>query len=86
MTDLEEPVTLGGLELWNRLCRAVHREVEVPVLSEGRIRSRADVDQILASDGSQPANLVDLGRPFYAEPRLPPASPAIRDSGRLSVV
>jgi len=61
---------------WNaRLCRAVRERVDVPVLCEGGIRERATCDRLLGnSEGEQTtppaADLVGLGRPFYAEPRL----------------
>jgi 2,4-dienoyl-CoA reductase-like NADH-dependent reductase (Old Yellow Enzyme family) len=53
---------------WNAgLCRAVRERVDVPVLAEGGIRERAEMDRLLGRD----CDLVGLGRPFYAEPRLP---------------
>lgn len=53
---------------WNSgLCRRVRERVDVPVLAEGGIRTRAEIDDLLGSD----CDLVGLGRPFYAEPRLP---------------
>lgn len=53
---------------WNEsLCRAVKGAVDVPVLCEGGIRSRAQMDRLLA-DGA--ADMVGMARPFYAEPRL----------------
>jgi 2,4-dienoyl-CoA reductase-like NADH-dependent reductase (Old Yellow Enzyme family) len=53
---------------WNAdLCRAVSAAVDVPVLCEGGIRERERMDDLLA-DGV--CDLVGLGRPFYAEPRL----------------
>jgi 2,4-dienoyl-CoA reductase-like NADH-dependent reductase (Old Yellow Enzyme family) len=53
---------------WNTgICRAVNRVVDVPVLAEGGIRTRGQIDRLL--DGS--CDMVGLGRPFYAEPRLP---------------
>jgi 2,4-dienoyl-CoA reductase-like NADH-dependent reductase (Old Yellow Enzyme family) len=59
---------------WNaRLCRAVRDRVDVPVLCEGGIRTRETCDRLLgAGDGDRRpgADLVGLGRPFYAEPRL----------------
>jgi len=67
---------------WNAdLCRAVRERVDVPVLCEGGIRERATCDRLLAGGGASqespgpggrdPAcDLVGLGRPFYAEPRL----------------
>jgi 2,4-dienoyl-CoA reductase-like NADH-dependent reductase (Old Yellow Enzyme family) len=53
---------------WNAgLCRAVRDRVDVPVLAEGGIRERAQMDRLLGRD----CDMVGLGRPFYAEPRLP---------------
>jgi len=53
---------------WNGpFCRTVREAVDIPVLCEGGIRSRADCDRLLGSD----CDLVGMGRPFYAEPRLP---------------
>ena len=52
---------------WNgEFCRAVRETVDVPVLCEGGIRTRAHCERLL--DGN--ADLVGMGRPFYAEPRL----------------
>jgi len=68
---------------WNAdLCRAVRERVDVPVLCEGGVRERATCDRLLGGSGPEdrdptgpgdqdPAcDLVGLGRPFYAEPRL----------------
>ncbi|WP_418282220.1 NADH:flavin oxidoreductase [Halorubrum sp. DTA98] len=53
---------------WNRdLCRRVRERVDAPVLCEGGLRERAQLDDALAGD----ADLVGMGRPFYAEPELP---------------
>jgi 2,4-dienoyl-CoA reductase-like NADH-dependent reductase (Old Yellow Enzyme family) len=53
---------------WNaRLCRGVREQVDVPVLAEGGIRERDQMDRMLGRD----CDMVGLGRPFYAEPRLP---------------
>ncbi|MFD1642279.1 NADH:flavin oxidoreductase [Halohasta litorea] len=53
---------------WNSgLCRRVRERVDVPVLAEGGIRTRGEIDALLGTD----CDLVGLGRPFYAEPRLP---------------
>ncbi|SFR45287.1 oxidoreductase [Halogeometricum limi] len=53
---------------WNAdLCRRVRRLVDVPVLCEGGIRGRGEMERLLAAD----CDAVGLGRPFYAEPRLP---------------
>jgi 2,4-dienoyl-CoA reductase-like NADH-dependent reductase (Old Yellow Enzyme family) len=55
---------------WNvDFCRAVRERVDVPVLCEGGIRERERCDRLLGGD--DPAcDLVGMGRPFYAEPRL----------------
>jgi len=53
---------------WNSgLCRRLRERVDVPILAEGGIRTREGIDDLLGSD----CDLVGLGRPFYAEPRLP---------------
>ena len=53
---------------WNSgLCRRVRERVDIPVLAEGGIRTRGQIDELLGTD----CDLVGLGRPFYAEPRLP---------------
>jgi len=53
---------------WNRdLCRRVRERVDVPVCCEGGLRERAEMDDALGVD----ADLVGMGRPFYAEPELP---------------
>jgi len=53
---------------WNSgLCRRVRERVDIPVLAEGGIRTRGEIDNLLDSD----CDMVGLGRPFYAEPRLP---------------
>ena len=54
---------------WNeRFCRRVRGRVEVPVLMEGGIRNRPGIDRLL---GTGACDAVGIGRPFYAEPRLP---------------
>ena len=54
--------------VWNRSrFRAVKPVVSIPVLAVGGIRTRAEVEQIL-DDGE--ADMVGIGRPFYAEPDL----------------
>ena len=62
---------------WNAdLCRAVRERVDAPVLCEGGVRDRQTCDRLLGDgDRERPsptpaADLVGLGRPFYAEPRL----------------
>jgi 2,4-dienoyl-CoA reductase-like NADH-dependent reductase (Old Yellow Enzyme family) len=55
--------------VWNRSrFTAVRSLVSIPVLAVGGIRTRAEVEGIL--DGGH-ADLVGIGRPFYAEPDLP---------------
>ncbi len=55
---------------WNvDFCRQVREAVDIPVLCEGGIRKRTHCDQLLADE--QACDLVGIGRPFYAEPRLP---------------
>ena len=54
---------------WNEsFCREVRKVVDVPVLMEGGIRDRRQIDRLLRSGA---CDAVGLGRPFYAEPRLP---------------
>jgi len=54
--------------VWNRsLFSAAKRRVAIPVLAVGGIRSATEVNAIL-EEGE--ADLVGLGRPFYAEPDL----------------
>ncbi|MCA1813282.1 MAG: NADH:flavin oxidoreductase [Halobacteriales archaeon] len=53
---------------WNAsFCKAVKREVGVPVLCEGGVRSRAQMDALLR-DGA--CDLAGMARPLYAEPWL----------------
>jgi 2,4-dienoyl-CoA reductase-like NADH-dependent reductase (Old Yellow Enzyme family) len=53
---------------WNAgLCRRVRERVDVPVLLEGGVRGREQIDGLLGDA----CDLAGLGRPFYAEPRLP---------------
>jgi 2,4-dienoyl-CoA reductase-like NADH-dependent reductase (Old Yellow Enzyme family) len=58
---------------WNAdFCRTVSAAVDVPVLCEGGIRERTQCETLLGENGPAPAcDLVGMGRPFYAEPRLP---------------
>lgn len=52
---------------WNEgFCRRVKARVGIPVLCEGGIRTRAEIDRVL--DGA--ADMVGMARPWYAEPRL----------------
>jgi 2,4-dienoyl-CoA reductase-like NADH-dependent reductase (Old Yellow Enzyme family) len=54
--------------VWNRdLFSAVKRQTGIPVLAVGGIRTAPEVHEILESDD---ADLVGIGRPFYAEPDL----------------
>ncbi|WP_433629742.1 NADH:flavin oxidoreductase [Halomicrococcus sp. NG-SE-24] len=54
---------------WNRrFARRVSERVAVPVLAEGGIRERPQIDRLLATGD---CDAVGMGRPFYAEPRLP---------------
>jgi len=54
--------------VWNReLFTAVKRQVGIPVLAVGGIRTAGEVNEIL-DRGS--ADMVGIGRPFYAEPDL----------------
>jgi 2,4-dienoyl-CoA reductase-like NADH-dependent reductase (Old Yellow Enzyme family) len=60
---------------WNAdLSRAVRERVDVPVLCEGGVRERATCDRLLGDGGpndrTRACDLVGMGRPFYAEPRL----------------
>jgi len=53
---------------WNAgLCRRVREAVDVPVLAEGGIRERGEMDRLLGTA----CDLVGMARPFYAEPELP---------------
>ncbi len=53
---------------WNAaFCRAVKREVSIPVLCEGGLREKAEMERLL---GSGACDMVGMARPFYAEPRL----------------
>ncbi|GAB3666682.1 oxidoreductase [Halopiger thermotolerans] len=57
---------------WNEdFCRRVREQVSIPVLAEGGIRSRAQMDRLLGDENTEPAcDMVGMARPFYAEPRL----------------
>ena len=53
---------------WNAdLARRVRERVSVPVLLEGGVRTREQIDALLGDA----CDAVGMGRPFYAEPRLP---------------
>ena len=57
---------------WNgSYCRAVRETVDIPVLCEGGIRTRAQCSRLLGDEGERSCDFVGIGRPFYAEPRLP---------------
>ena len=52
---------------WNAgLCRAVKQAVGVPVLCEGGLRARGEMDRLIAEGA---ADMAGMARPFYAEPR-----------------
>ncbi len=69
---------------WNeQFCRRVRERVDVPVLLEGGVRERGTIDRLLGNAGKPPAcDAVGMGRPFYAEPRLP-ARLLDADEGRV---
>jgi 2,4-dienoyl-CoA reductase-like NADH-dependent reductase (Old Yellow Enzyme family) len=53
---------------WNEtFCRRVRERVDVPVLLEGGLRDREQMDTLLGDA----CDMIGVGRPFYAEPRLP---------------
>lgn len=53
---------------WNAdLCRRTRDRVDIPVLIEGGIRERSQIDDLLGDA----ADMVGMARPFYAEPKLP---------------
>lgn len=55
--------------VWNRRFFTAAKEiVSIPVFAVGGIRSRSDCDAILEAGE---ADMVGIGRPFYAEPDLP---------------
>lgn len=54
--------------VWNEpYCKTVAERVSIPVLVEGGIRNRSQIDRLL---GEKAYSMVGMGRPFYAEPRL----------------
>ncbi|MFP8957734.1 NADH:flavin oxidoreductase [Natrialbaceae archaeon A-CW3] len=57
---------------WNKdFCRRVREAVSIPVLAEGGIRERGQMDRLLGAGDADPAcDMVGMARPFYAEPRL----------------
>ena len=53
---------------WNEeFCRRVRAHVDIPVMQVGGIRNREQIDRLLESGA---CDMVGMGRPFYAEPRL----------------
>jgi 2,4-dienoyl-CoA reductase-like NADH-dependent reductase (Old Yellow Enzyme family) len=67
--------------VWNRdLFTAAKARVSIPVLAVGGIRTAAEVDEILDHGH---ADLVGIGRPFYAEPDLPARILAAGDGAGL---
>lgn len=55
--------------VWNRdVIRGVKARVRIPVFAVGGIRTRAEIDDLLESGD---ADMVGIGRPFYAEGDLP---------------
>ncbi|HET7324523.1 MAG TPA: tRNA-dihydrouridine synthase [Halococcus sp.] len=54
--------------VWNaEFCQRVRDAISIPVLCEGGIRRRSEMDHLLDSGCA----MVGMARPFYAEPRLP---------------
>lgn len=76
----------GGLRtpfraVWNReLFAAAKRDLNIPVFAVGGIRTRGEVEGILEAGE---ADMVGIGRPFYAEPDLPRAILGEVDRPRL---
>ena len=61
-------VTAPFKPVWNRSrIEATRQVVSIPVLGVGGVRTADDVDSLLDESG---ADLVGIGRPFYAEPDL----------------
>lgn len=64
---------------WNaNLCREVKKRVSIPVLCEGGIRG-PKIERVLSNS----AESVGMGRPFYAEPRLP--ARILSDAGERAI-
>ena len=76
----------GGLwnrfePVWNReVFRAAKRQVSIPVSAVGGIRTAAEVHEILEAGD---ADLVGIGRPFYAEPDLAARILGVREGEQL---
>ena len=69
--------------VWNRaMFTEAKRRLSIPVFAVGGIRTAAEVNDIL--DGGQ-ADMVGIGRPFYAEPDLAAAIVGPVDRPRLCV-
>ena len=77
--------------VWNRdLFAAATRVVDIPVFAVGGIRTAAEAEAIVARGE---ADMVGIGRPFYAEPDLParilgesaPDTPGLCESSNLCV-
>jgi 2,4-dienoyl-CoA reductase-like NADH-dependent reductase (Old Yellow Enzyme family) len=57
------------MPLWNRpFFTAAKRAVQVPIFAVGGIRALDECEEIL---GAGDADMIGIGRPFYAEPELP---------------
>lgn len=55
--------------VWNReYFKAAKLAVSIPIFAVGGLRSLAEINEILEGDQ---ADMVGMGRPFYAEPELP---------------
>lgn len=71
--------------VWNReVFSAIKAQVSIPVFAVGGIRRRDEADEILST---QQADMIGIGRPFYAEPDLPRyflQEPVQRESVRCS--
>jgi 2,4-dienoyl-CoA reductase-like NADH-dependent reductase (Old Yellow Enzyme family) len=62
-------VPVWNRDVFSRVRASLHAAgTPVPVLGVGGIRTRAEADEVLAAGD---ADLIGVGRPFYAEPDLP---------------